>query len=141
MVSTTDIIALAQKHAGSAFSCADDDDLLQAAGLSGERARAFFEAYASEFDVDLSDFRWFFHYRPERANAWRRIEPLGPGGRPFAQIPITPRLLADAANQGNWPLEYPKHQTRGSGVPLILMFVLLAFLMLAVTAMVANSWL
>lgn len=139
MVTPSDIVDLARKHSHARLICGEDQDLLRATGMEGDAANAFFDAYAEEFSVDMADFLWFFHYDADEPPFYRRVRPIGGTGRAFGLIPITPRLLADAANEGRWPLEYPEHRIRVSHWPLVIMFLLLGILVLAITVLVAQD--
>ena len=133
MVATSDIIAFASGFVGKEVLCEDDANLLAAMDIGGDEAQAFFAAYARHFVVDITGMLWFFHYKSDGSPFYRRIKPVDREGRTFAMIPVTPRLLADAATLGQWPLEYPEHQVHVSRWPAALMFTLLATLVLAIT--------
>lgn len=139
MVEPADIVDLAREYSFAHLTCGDDQDLLRAAGMEGEAANAFFDAFALKYAVNMNDFLWFFHYAADEPPYWRRVKPVGRDGRAFPMLPITPRLLADAANEKRWPLEYPSHRLRVSRWPMIVMFVLLASLVLAVTVIGATA--
>ena len=138
MVSASDIVDLARQIAGRNFDCGDDEDLLNAGGFDGETSRQFIAKFTETYSVDMKNFLHFFHDINAVATGTPRIKPVGLDGKTFPPIPITPRLLADAANQETWPLEYPTHTLRSSRWPLFFMFVLLALLVLAVTVLIAD---
>ena len=139
MVAASDIVELARKHAGPGYRCGDDEDMFRTGRLTGAAARAFMDEFAEVYSVDMSGFLSFFHDLGEEGRGVRRVRPVGLDGRAFHPIPITPHLLADAANEQVWPLEYPTHTLRSSRWPLILMFLLLALFVLAVTVLGADS--
>ena len=139
MVEPEDIVELAREFSFDHLVCGNDQDLLRATGMDGEDANAFFDAFARKYSVNMNDFLWFFHYTADEPPYWRRVKPVGRDGRAFPMLPITPRLLADAANERRWPLEYPTHRLSVSRWPMIVMFVLLASLVLAVTVLGATA--
>jgi hypothetical protein len=138
MATAEDIVRFARDFSGENIRCGEDSDLLERKNINGPRAEAVLNAYAKEFAVDAEQLRASFHYDASGAQFWRRERPVGQHGKTFARIPITARLLADAANEGHWPLEYPSHRMQRSRWPLIVMFLLLASLVLAVTILGAQ---
>ena len=137
MVTPSDIVELARKHTGAQLVCDVDEDILRASGMDGDDANEFLEDFAKQFSVDMTDFLWFFHFIADEPPNYRRVKPIGQDGRAIKFIPITPKLLAEAANEGRWMLEYPVHQVQTSYLPTILMFVVLAIFVLAVTLLLA----
>ena len=131
LIEPSDIVAFASGFVGLDVRCDDDGDLLAGMGIEGEEASAFFASYAEHFSVESEKMLWFFHYKTNGSPFWRRIRPVDRDGRTFALIPVSPRLLADAANLGRWPLEYPTHKVHVSRWPIVLMFIFLATLVLS----------
>ncbi len=137
MVEPADIVNLARKFSFANLVCGDDQDLLRATGMDGDDATEFFDAFAREYSVDMSEFVSIFHYDVDEPPYYRRVRAVGRDGRAFGLIPVTPKLMADAANEGRWPLEYPIHRVRISHWPIAMMFVFLASFVLAVTLLLA----
>lgn len=135
MVSTSDIVELARTIAGPDYQCGDDEDMFGPGRLSGAAARKFMDEFAKTHAVNMGSFLEFFHDIADESAKTHRVQPVGLDGKVLAPIPVTPRLLADAANQQTWPLEYPTHTLRSSRWPLILMFLLLALFVLAITVL------
>jgi acyl carrier protein len=89
--------------------------LAEDAGMDGDDATEFFEAYARELGVDLAAYRWYRHFGPEACN------PLWLLRRPWwlaiDKLPITAADLVDAAEVGRWLMRYPydRLDRRGAG--------------------------
>ena len=138
MVEPADIVDFAQSFSGRSQGCGDHEDLLATLAFDGDDASAFIEGFAEKYSVDMSAFLWFFHYNADEPPNFRRLRPVDREGKTFEDIPLTPRLLADAANLGHWPLEYPVHKMQASRWPMRLMFVFLATLVLLIVLVASD---
>ncbi len=138
MVEPADIVAFARSYSFEGLECGAHDNLLTAMGAGGDDASAFLEGFAERYSVDMTAFLWVFHYNADAPPNFRKGKPVDRDGRSFETIPITPSLLAEAATQGHWPLEYPSHQMRVSRWPLRLMFVFLATLVLSIILVASD---
>lgn len=138
VVEPEDIVGFARKHSGASLHCGLHGDLLAAMGAEGDDASEFLEAFADSYSVDMADFLWFFHYNADEPPSFQRARPVDRDGRSLARIPITPSLLADAANQGRWPLEYPVHRMQVSRWPMRLMSIFLATLVLSIILLASD---
>lgn len=91
-------------------SCDDvagDSDIDSGLGCYGDDFHELMDAYAKTFRVDMSGYLWYFHTGEEGNNI---------GGYFFKapyervkRISITPDMLLEFANKGNWDLVYPAH--------------------------------
>jgi hypothetical protein len=79
-------------------------------GVEGDDFFELEEAFADEFRVDMSEYRWYFHHGEEGTclNVGRLLFPA-PYDR-VTEIPVTPQLLLDSANAGKWVVRYPEHK-------------------------------
>jgi hypothetical protein len=87
----------------------DDADIFDSLGIDGDDAFEFMGRFASKFEIDATNYRWYFHHGEEAS--------LNIGGlffkppyRRVAYIPITPQVLAEAIRARRWPMEYPEHR-------------------------------
>jgi hypothetical protein len=57
----------------------------------------------------MNSYRWYFHAKEE--GGWNSLGALffKPPYKRVTHIPVTPKLLQDAANKGRWDLQYPPH--------------------------------
>lgn len=85
-----------------------DDDIFRRAGITGDDAGEFIQAFAERFGVDASGYRWYFHTEEEGSNIGGALFP-SPDTR-VARIPVTLRVLADAISRKTWPVAYPEHE-------------------------------
>ena len=84
-----------------------DTDIYDTFGTEGDDCFDFEAKYAERFDVNMDNFRWYFHHGEEGWNIGALIfKP--PHGR-VDRIPITPALLQTYAKLKSWQLSYPKH--------------------------------
>lgn len=85
----------------------NQSDIFARLGIDGDDAFEFIDEFAREFDVDVSDYRWYFHHGEEGLGLggiffsppYRRVKP----------IPITFDDLIRAVETRKWPIEYPEH--------------------------------
>ena len=83
--------------------------LLAQAGMDGDDAFEFMEAYAEQLGVDMDDYCWYFHHYPEGVSwiPFYRVR-LTDGTR-WDWMPITYDILLASAKAGAWTLTYPEH--------------------------------
>lgn len=77
-------------------------------GMYGIDVDDFMEAYATRFNVDLSEYRWYFLTGEEGFSPGGLLFP--PPNARVPEIPLTLQLLFDSAQAGRWLLQYPEHQ-------------------------------
>ncbi len=141
MATPEDIIVFAQGYrprgmwGGKKGACLADGDLFDAFAIAGDDGNEFLQDFAVRFDVNLDGFLWYFHYNANEPPGAETSWPYTPDGRRLSRIPLTPRLLAEAANRRVWPVEYPEHVVKGAWkakIPLIAMglFVVIAVFLL-----------
>ena len=73
------------------------------------------QAFAKEFGVDLSEFRWYFHYNSNEPPFVETVWPYSLDGEKLARIALTAEILARAANAGYWDYAYPEHEPGDPG--------------------------
>lgn len=86
--------------------------LSEDAGMDGDDAVEFLQAYAREFGVNLSAFRFYHHFGPEGCNPWWLV--VRPWWARVRHLPLTVGDLEDAARAGRWAYPYsPDPHYRG----------------------------
>src|SRR5215471_18678568 len=87
----------------------DDSDIFHNLGIDGDDAFEFIERFAAKFEIEITNYHWYFHHREE---GFLNIGGLflRPPYRRIGRIPITPKVLAEAIRTRRWPLEYPAHR-------------------------------
>lgn len=86
---------------------ADDEDLFDALGIEGDDASEFIDVFVARFEVDATDYRWYFHHADEGWNFGGLF--YKPIHARFGRIPITVAVLTEAVRTKRWPIEYPAH--------------------------------
>lgn len=82
--------------------------LVEDLGIEGDDFFELEQAFAKRFNVDMSGYLWYFHHGEEGMNIGALLFP--PPNLRVESIPVTLTLLLDAANSGEWPLQYPAHE-------------------------------
>ncbi|MDR6913431.1 acyl carrier protein [Pseudomonas sp. 3296] len=86
----------------------DDSDLYADLGIDGDDFLELIEMFRTNFSVDMSEYRWYFHHREEGfLNFGALIFP--PPYRRVKRMVITPKILHHAVETGSWPYHYPAH--------------------------------
>jgi Protein of unknown function (DUF1493) len=93
---------------GEKLPASYDEDLFARFGIDGDDAGDFMDSFAARFEVDIANYRWYFHHGEEGLNiAGLFFAP--PNGR-VKNIPITTATLLEAIQSRRWPLDYPAHK-------------------------------
>lgn len=106
------------------------DDLYRKHGIYGDDWDDLLIAYTKEFNVDMQNYIWHYHNRPEGGTGiWDMLFPYPPKEK---YIPITATLLTDFANKGYWDITYPagahEQETNRTEPNNTLNYILLAIL-------------
>lgn len=97
------------------------------------------ENYAKAFNVDITDYKWYFHTGEEGLSLlpiWRIL--FNPPSARVKPIDITVRMLLEYANSGKWQLSYPEHHLPKRRYDIILSNIT-AILFICLLAWVALS--
>ena len=87
-------------------------DLHDDLGITGSDFSIVMHKFEREFNVDMRNYRWYFHHTEDNALGLAGLFKNSPSFR-VPYIPVTPHLLLDAVNQGKWPVDYPEHDLSG----------------------------
>ena len=87
-------------------------DLHDDLGITGDDFSAFMRKFENEFNVDMQNYRWYFHHAENGALGIGGLFINSPSFR-VPHIPVTPRLLLQAVTEGSWPVQYPDHDLSG----------------------------
>jgi hypothetical protein len=104
------ILSLIEDHTGVDNSeLTPATDIFRDLGCVGDDFHELIEKYAEQFNVDMSEYLWYFHADEEGSNfiggaffnpPYLRVE----------RIPITPALLLKFALLGKWKINYPEYK-------------------------------
>ena len=87
-------------------------DLHDDLGITGDDFSAIMRKFENEFNVDMQNYRWYFHHTENGALGISGLFINSPSYR-VPHIPVTPRLLLQAVTEGSWPVQYPDHDLSG----------------------------
>lgn len=88
---------------------AQDSDLEQDLGVTGDDFPELMEKYSIAFHVDMTTYLWYFHHNEEGFGGLGQLLFKSPR-KIVKHIPITPTLLLEFANTGKWSINYPEHR-------------------------------
>ena len=94
------------------FSCDDKlppkkSDLFKSTKIDGDDAFEFIDEFANRFNVDMSNYNWYFHHGEEGHNIGGIF--FKPPYERVTHIPITIEVLENAIAARRWPITYPDH--------------------------------
>jgi acyl carrier protein len=109
-----------------------DSDLLNDLDIDGDDFFELEEEFMSKFNVNMDSYRWYFHHGEEGFNFGSIFAPA-----PYQQvehIPVTPRVLLEAAQTKVWPIIYPEHtitsRRKENAINKSIFFLLIGFVFL-----------
>ncbi|MEO0452419.1 MAG: DUF1493 family protein [Pseudomonadota bacterium] len=83
------------------------DDILRKLRITGDDTDDFMIEFGQRFDVDLSNYNWYFHTEEEGYSIgslfFKSLD------RRVARIPITLEILANSIETKKWSVHYPEH--------------------------------
>jgi hypothetical protein len=108
-------------------------DLHDDLGITGDDFSLIMHKFEKEFNVDMRNYRWYFHHAEKGALGFSGVFKNSPSFR-VPHIPVTPHLLLQAASKKAWPVEYPEHDVSGQKFDITIDRVIaLALILLALT--------
>lgn len=87
----------------------NDIDINEGLGCSGDDFHELMDEFAKKFNVDMSNYLWYFHTEEEGFNSLGGSFFRPPNER-VDHIPVNLRVLMEAVSTGRWPIEYPPHE-------------------------------
>lgn len=100
-----------------------DSDLESELGITGDDHFQLMEEFMKRFEVNMLEYRWYFHCAEEGTAIFSRI--FKPPNKRVEHIPVTPAVLLQAAELRRWPLTYPAHSLPKHRWDVILSWVLM----------------
>lgn len=85
-----------------------DTDIFNDCGVSGDDSHELIEKYHKKYNVDISNYLWYFHCDEEGTTFITGMF-FKPPHKRVTRIPITPKMLTDFANSKIWKIDYPEH--------------------------------
>lgn len=84
-----------------------DIDVFKDMRIRGDDFHEMIDKYAEKYQVDLSDYLWYFHTNEEGQNFGGIF--FKPPYAKVERIPVTPQMLLRFAETKKWKLNYPDH--------------------------------
>lgn len=128
------VIAFLRRETGFRGEIGADSDLTRDLGVDGDDFAALMAAFFELFEVKPEGYLWYFHHAEEGASPGALMFP--PPDRRVRRIPVTPRLLTEAAQAGRWPVAYPAHRRPGPRLDVLATWAGLV----AVIAAIVLAW-
>jgi hypothetical protein len=85
-----------------------DSEICDGIGLYGDDFHELIDKFASKFQVNMSEYLWYFHAEEEGWSIGGLF--FDPPYRRVKRIPVTVSMLFDFANKGKWDITYPEHK-------------------------------
>ncbi|GAA0642758.1 DUF1493 family protein [Brevundimonas lenta] len=101
------VLAFVEDFRGATPPLADDVDLFDVLGITGDDASEFMDAFVDRFGVDAANYLWYFHHEEEGQNFGGVF--FKPPNQRVTRIPVTLAMLTEAARTRWWPVDYPEH--------------------------------
>ena len=116
-----------------------NSDIFEIVRISGDDCYELIEKFSKKYDVDISNFLWYFHHEEE--GSWNSI-----GGylykSPYKlvkRIPITPKMLTKVAETKKWEINYPYNKLPEKRKDILFnKIVLIVTLILAIIGFLIN---
>jgi hypothetical protein len=134
MTTATDILNFLEKEIGRDDLTLDTD--LYLGGVYGDDFWELIEAYSKKFEVDCSNFLWYFHSREEGMNSGAFF--FKSPDQCVERIPVTPQMLLNFTKTKKWGVVYPPYKIPTKRwdiiinkiifIAIILIFLFLSFL-------------
>lgn len=102
------VLGFLREFCGKTKPLPDDADLFDKLGIDGDDAFEFIDRFATTFDANAENYRWYFHHGEEGQNIGGLF--FAPPYRRVARISITLKTLIEAVETKTWPITYPDHE-------------------------------
>lgn len=128
--SLSEIIAFVREETRTKKNISESTTLQKDLGVTGDDHADLIIKYSQKYDVNISNYLWYFHtYEEVGFNPFSII--FKPPSYRVNQMDITMQMLLDAANAGKWLIEYPEHTIPKHRYDVYLYWALLAFLVIS----------
>ena len=82
-------------------------DIFKDMGVVGDDFHEMMEKYSEQYDVDMSDYLWYFHADEEGSGMGGCF--FKPPNKRVKRMPVTPKMLSDFIETKKWKVDYPEH--------------------------------
>jgi hypothetical protein len=132
-VSLEKVMAFLEEKTGMVDLQAEAD--LFASGCTGKEFNELVRSFGRRFNVNTENYLWYFHTDEEGMNVGAVF--VKPPYERVERIPVTPLMLSEFAETGNWDIQYPSHEIPASRLDHLLNILIIfavAFLLVYVAA-------
>lgn len=106
MVNESEVFDLIEEKSGQR-PCSKNSDIVSEMSIWGDDLAELLEAFAARYNVDMSNYLWYFHTGDEGTNILSFL--FKPPNKRVQRIPIAPGLLIKSAESHLWQVAYPEH--------------------------------
>ncbi len=106
-----------------------DTDIFNECGVSGDDSHELIEKYHLKYNVDMSNYLWYFHCDEEGSTFITGMF-FKPPYKRVTRMPIIPKMLTDFANSKTWKIDYPEHTSTKKRYDILINQI--AFLMILI---------
>ena len=99
-------------------------------GIVGDDFHEMIEKYAEAYEVDMSEYLWYFHADEEGQN-FGALFFKSPYSR-VERIPVTPKLLFDFAKTKRWGIKYTEHSLPKKRIDITINKILVVIIILII---------
>ncbi len=82
-------------------------DIFEKHGVVGDDFHELMELLSKKYKIDMAEYLWYFHSDEEGLNFGGLF--FKPPYERVNRIPVTPKVLYEAAKAKRWLIEYPEH--------------------------------
>jgi hypothetical protein len=108
---------------------ASETDIFNECGISGDDSHELIEKYQMKYNVDMSNYLWYFHCDEEGTTFITGMF-FKPPYKRVTRIPITPKMLTDFANSKIWKIDYPEHKLPKYRYDMIINYIVLLIILI-----------
>lgn len=107
-------------------------ELEKGMGITGDDFDELIQKYSEKFNVDMTDYKWFFHTVEESCN----ISILFKSPDKYVEnIPVTIKMLIEFANSGKWDVKYPEYEIPPARYDIYESYIIYALILASVLSL------
>jgi acyl carrier protein len=109
MYQLVEILKFVETQTGAgADEVSESADIVEDLGCDGDDFAELIAKFSKDYNVDISDYRWYFHHTEEGNNIGGSF--FSPPDKKVKRISVTPTMLFEFAKSGKWDIQYPDHK-------------------------------
>lgn len=100
-------------------------------GIVGDDFHEMIEKYSETYEVDMSEYLWYFHSDEEGQNLGGIF--FKPPYKRVNRIPVTPRLLSEFVETKKWNIKYSEHELPNKRIDLTINKIIIIVFLIVLT--------